>query len=237
MKRTTLLLMGVLAGCAGAKSAGPSKSLTHARSLQSEAKNSEAMTYAKAEIEDADRVLSAAEKEHAACAQCNAEKHLAAIAAEKYERAMASAQAKVADDRYAAMLRDKPPETQVVVRETEKQTVVTLPGEVFFATGESELLPQARDRLETLAEGLKQQSKEVEITIEGHADSVGSDSFNEALSIARAQSVKDYLVEKGIDAERINTIGRGERDPIATNKTPEGRANNRRVEIKMPGEA
>ena len=69
----------------------------------------------------------------------------------------------------------------------------------------------------------------------GHTDSIGSDAYNQALSIRRANAVKNYLVSKGIAAERVYVEGKGEKQPVATNKTAEGRAKNRRVEIEVVG--
>jgi outer membrane protein OmpA-like peptidoglycan-associated protein len=67
----------------------------------------------------------------------------------------------------------------------------------------------------------------------GHTDSIGTDAYNKRLSLARANSVKAYLVSKGIDAKRIRTEGRGESQPVADNATAEGRARNRRVDIEV----
>jgi OOP family OmpA-OmpF porin len=69
----------------------------------------------------------------------------------------------------------------------------------------------------------------------GHTDSVGTDAYNQALSERRAAAVKDYLVSKGIPAAKITTIGKGESQPVATNKTAEGRQKNRRVDIEFKG--
>ena len=69
----------------------------------------------------------------------------------------------------------------------------------------------------------------------GHTDSVGSDAYNQKLSLRRSQAVKAYLVSKGIDKTRIYTEGKGEKQPVADNKTKEGRAKNRRVEIEVVG--
>ena len=117
------------------------------------------------------------------------------------------------------------------VREAEEGTVITLTGSVLFASGESVLLPAARERLRTVAEALMAQDEKVGIVVEGHTDTMGSNRLNEELSHARATAVKDFLVEQGVDGDRIRAIGRGENEPIATNETAEGRANNRRVEI------
>ena len=69
----------------------------------------------------------------------------------------------------------------------------------------------------------------------GHADSIGSDAYNQRLSVRRAESVKAYLVSKGIEANRVYTEGKGEKQPVASNKTAEGRAKNRRTEIEVIG--
>jgi OOP family OmpA-OmpF porin len=69
----------------------------------------------------------------------------------------------------------------------------------------------------------------------GHTDSIGSDAYNQKLSERRAAAVKDYLVSKGIPASKITTIGKGESQPVATNKTAEGRQKNRRVDIEFKG--
>ena len=71
----------------------------------------------------------------------------------------------------------------------------------------------------------------------GHTDSVGSDAYNQKLSVRRAEAVKAYLVNKGVDKARVYTEGKGESQPVADNKTKEGRAKNRRVEIEVVGTA
>ena len=69
----------------------------------------------------------------------------------------------------------------------------------------------------------------------GHTDSVGNDAYNQRLSVRRAEAVKAYLVSKGIEANRVYTEGKGEAQPVADNKTKDGRAKNRRVEIEVVG--
>ncbi|MGE5640969.1 MAG: OmpA family protein, partial [Clostridia bacterium] len=75
---------------------------------------------------------------------------------------------------------------------------------------------------------------EVVIAI-GHTDSIGTDEYNQKLSVRRAESVKSYLVSKGVEQNRVYTEGKGEKQPVATNKTKEGRQKNRRVEIEVIG--
>jgi outer membrane protein OmpA-like peptidoglycan-associated protein len=117
------------------------------------------------------------------------------------------------------------------VKAEEKRVVITLSGEVLFKTGEATLLPIAQTRLDRVAEALKSQGEEASIVIAGHTDSRGSDEVNRGLSQRRADSVRSYLVSRGIADEQIKAVGKGEVEPVADNKTAEGRANNRRVEI------
>jgi len=76
-----------------------------------------------------------------------------------------------------------------------------------------------------------QKSDAEKFVVEGHTDSIGSDATNEELSYRRAQTVHDYLIERGVPAEKIRAVGYGKSRPVADNTTAEGRANNRRVEI------
>ena len=69
----------------------------------------------------------------------------------------------------------------------------------------------------------------------GHTDSIGTDAYNQRLSVRRAEAVKAYLVSRGIEANRVYTEGKGEKQPVADNKTAAGRAKNRRVEIEVVG--
>lgn len=101
---------------------------------------------------------------------------------------------------------------------------------VHFAFDRSVLTPIAKNKLKDAAQQLQNdQGMIVELT--GHTDAIGSASYNEKLSVRRAQAVRDYLVTLGISNERIGTRGMGEKEPIGDNKTAEGRAKNRRVEV------
>ncbi len=111
---------------------------------------------------------------------------------------------------------------------------VTLAAETNFDFDKSVLRPEGKARLDDLAGKLKAVNLEVIIAV-GHTDSIGSKAYNQKLSERRANSVKAYLVSKGIEADRIHTEGKGETRPIADNKTREGRAKNRRVEIEVLG--
>lgn len=107
--------------------------------------------------------------------------------------------------------------------------VVTLPG-IFFDTGKSTLKAGAKNTLAKIADQLKGNS-DVRVAIEGHTDSVGSDDKNMTLSEKRANAVRDYLVTNGVSSERVTAAGKGEADPVASNKTAAGRLQNRRVEL------
>jgi len=121
------------------------------------------------------------------------------------------------------------------VKEEARGMVITLSGQVLFVTGKSELLPAARDQLDQVAAALKDQGEMKPIVVEGYTDSVGSDAANQKLSKDRAEAVRAYLVSKGVPSEKITSVGKGEASPVASNDTPEGRANNRRVEIVVGG--
>ncbi|RYZ08366.1 MAG: DUF4398 domain-containing protein [Myxococcales bacterium] len=117
------------------------------------------------------------------------------------------------------------------VKEESRGIVITLDGQVLFVTGKAELLPIARDRLNQVAKSLKELDDDKLVSIEGFTDSRGADDMNMKLSTDRANAVKDYLVSQGVKAEKLRAVGRGEASPVASNDTPEGRANNRRVEL------
>lgn len=120
------------------------------------------------------------------------------------------------------------------VKQEPRGMVITLSGSVLFASGQSTLLPAAQQKLSQVAGALKQQDASKNIVIEGHTDSQGADAYNEALSQRRATAVRDYLVSQGVAADKVMAQGFGEVRPIADNKSAEGRANNRRVEIVIP---
>ena len=113
-------------------------------------------------------------------------------------------------------------------------TKVTYAADAFFDFDKSVLKPEGKAKLDDLTSKVKDINLEVIIAV-GHTDSVGSDAYNQKLSVARAESVKAYLVSKGIEKNRVYTEGKGEKQPVADNKTAEGRAKNRRVEIEVVG--
>ncbi|MFA4827655.1 MAG: OmpA family protein [Thermodesulfovibrionales bacterium] len=116
------------------------------------------------------------------------------------------------------------------VKEEERGLVVTLSGSVLFRSGKSALLSSAQVKLDQVANALLS-VRARNLIVEGHTDSQGSESYNQGLSQRRAEAVRDYLVQRGYPSDRIQARGKGEGNPIADNASPEGRANNRRVEI------
>ncbi|WP_434041713.1 MULTISPECIES: OmpA family protein [Sorangium] len=116
------------------------------------------------------------------------------------------------------------------VKEEKRGVVITLSGAVLFASGKSELLPIAKEKLNQVATTLKDQGSPP-LRIEGHTDSTGSAQANRKLSLDRADAVKTHLISVGLPADKITTVGHGPDRPVADNASVEGRANNRRVEI------
>ena len=113
-------------------------------------------------------------------------------------------------------------------------TKVTYAADAFFDFNKSVIKPEGKAKLDDLVGKIKDINLEVIIAV-GHTDSVGSDAYNQKLSIRRSEAVKAYLVSKGIEKNRVYTEGKGEKQPVADNKTSEGRAKNRRVEIEVVG--
>ncbi len=122
------------------------------------------------------------------------------------------------------------------IKEEARGLVITLPGGVLFETNKATLLGTAEERLNQVADALLA-DRDATMVIEGHTDSQGNDAINDKLSKDRADSVRDYLLKRGVAADRLSSVGKGSKSPIADNKSAEGRANNRRVEIVVTGRA
>jgi outer membrane protein OmpA-like peptidoglycan-associated protein len=118
----------------------------------------------------------------------------------------------------------------LAVKADTRGTVITLSGGVVFATNQATILPGAQAQLDQVAEALKTQA-EHHFSVEGHTDNQGTDKINDELSTRRANAVRDYLIVHGVAAAAISAQGFGSTRPVADNKSPEGRAMNRRVEI------
>lgn len=119
------------------------------------------------------------------------------------------------------------------VRQEARGLVVTLAAPILFAFDDANLLPSAKQRLDVIADALRASGNDF-FLVEGHTDAKGSDSYNVDLSRRRAESVRSYFMSRGVPAEQIRAYGYGEHRPVASNDSPEGRANNRRVEIVLP---
>ena len=111
---------------------------------------------------------------------------------------------------------------------------VSYSADAFFDFDKAVLKPEGKASLDELTSKLGDMNLEVIIAV-GHTDAIGTDAYNQKLSIRRAESVKAYLQSKGIDANRVYTEGKGEKQPVADNKSTAGRAKNRRVEIEVVG--
>jgi outer membrane protein OmpA-like peptidoglycan-associated protein len=146
-----------------------------------------------------------------------------ALTAEQRARAEADKRARLAMESLKAI---------AAIKEEARGLVITLNGAVLFATGQSTLLPIAQDRLNEVAKAIVDQPDRP-IVVEGHTDSTGPAALNRDLSQHRAEAVREYLIARGVPADQIKAAGMGPDRPIADNKSPEGRANNRRVEIVM----
>jgi outer membrane protein OmpA-like peptidoglycan-associated protein len=108
--------------------------------------------------------------------------------------------------------------------------------DVLFRSGSFELLPAARERLAKVS-GIVLAYPSLHVAVEGHTDSVGSDDYNQQLSERRAQAVRDYFVQQGVNSASVEAHGYGKTEPIASNDTAEGRQQNRRVELILSGDA
>lgn len=131
-----------------------------------------------------------------------------------------------------AKLRQRLQNSGVSVTRSGNQIVLNMPGNVTFASNSGDINANFYEVLNSVAVVLNEYKKTT-VDVVGHTDNVGSDAYNQQLSERRARSVAEYLVSQGVMADRLLLAGRGKSDPIATNDTPEGRAQNRRVTIQI----
>ncbi len=170
------------------------------------------------QIANRDRALMSAEQKHAASQNQSAQ----ALEAEKQRRIDAERRAAIAAADLARL---------GAVKNEPRGMVLTLSGAVLFASNKAELLPSAQVKLNQVADVLIKQDPDSKIVVEGFTDSQGTAPHNQDLSERRAKAVREYLVSRGIAADRVSSQGFGLNRPIADNTSAEGRANNRRVEI------
>jgi len=123
----------------------------------------------------------------------------------------------------------------LATRDTARGLIANM-SDVLFKSGSFELLPGARERLAKVS-GIVLAYQGLRLAVEGHTDSIGSDEYNRRLSEQRADAVRDYLVQQGITSDAITASGFGKSEPVASNDTPEGRQQNRRVELVVSGNA
>lgn len=111
---------------------------------------------------------------------------------------------------------------------------VTLAADALFDFDKAVLKPEGKQALDEVGDKIQSKGATViDVNIVGHTDSIGTEEYNQALSLRRATSVKDYILTKGVDASIIDVSGKGETEPVADNSTKEGRAQNRRVEVSI----
>lgn len=120
--------------------------------------------------------------------------------------------------------------SNVSINNTGDRLIVTLPNNLLFATDSATLTPTLQGDLRALAQNVQVYANST-LQVVGHTDSDGDASYNQTLSETRARSVANVLINSGVPPQRIQTFGRGESQPVASNLTPEGKAQNRRVEI------
>jgi outer membrane protein OmpA-like peptidoglycan-associated protein len=240
-----------LAACA---SAAPSQELLTARDAYARTRQSVGQFNPEG-TREAEQALSAAERTHADDAGSARERSQAYVAARKAELAMAQAgEARARQDRekaqqaYRVQLErevsslqqqlaaqqaasDRAARERVGFRQKGGNLVITLSG-VAFETGSHELSAEAKTRLDVVIQTVRQNPAR-SLTIAGYTDDTGRANTNRELSQKRANAVEAYLESQGVAPSRITTVGRGESNPIASNDTTEGRAENRRVEITL----
>ncbi len=135
-------------------------------------------------------------------------------------------------DRQEREIRERTAGTDVEVIRRGDDLILSMPSGITFATDSATVQSQFRPTLDKVADVLDRYNQTY-VDVYGHTDSTGSDAYNQTLSERRAVAVADYLVSRGVEAARLETLGYGETQPIASNDTVEGRAQNRRVEIKI----
>jgi outer membrane protein OmpA-like peptidoglycan-associated protein len=133
-------------------------------------------------------------------------------------------------DRQAQDLRGSLSNDQIMIRNTGNELIVTMPDGILFDIDSAAIRANLQSDIRALARNL-QQYPDTTVDVIGHTDNTGSAGYNQDLSARRAQAVAGVLLEQGVSPARVRAFGRGESEPVASNLTPEGRQQNRRVEI------
>jgi outer membrane protein OmpA-like peptidoglycan-associated protein len=135
-------------------------------------------------------------------------------------------------DRQESQLRDSLQGSRIEIDRRGDEIVLNMPSSVTFGFDSSELTSQARSSLNEVSNVLREYT-DTRVNIAGHTDSIGDANYNQRLSERRAQAVGNYVSQNGVSPTRLNTVGYGEAQPVASNETEQGRAQNRRVEITL----
>lgn len=135
-------------------------------------------------------------------------------------------------DQQEADFRQQLQGTGVTIIRTNNYLVIVMPSSITFATDQYDIVPEFYPALD-VASALLRKYNATNIDVNGYTDSTGSDAYNLKLSQQRANSVAGYFIQKGVAPQRIMPVGYGKADPVASNATADGRAQNRRVEIKI----
>lgn len=205
----------------------PPQALQEARAAYNlAASNAKVQKYAAVELNDARQALDQTEQAKAQDEQ----QHYAYLTKRYSQIATEVAQRKAAEDRTAQLGHQREVEmAKLEAQRTDRGLVATL-GDIVFDTNGATLKPGAMNGIDRLTAFLKAHP-ERKVTIEGYTDSTGSEAYNEDLSQRRAESVREALIARGINPDRIRAVGRGESAPVASNNTSAGRQLNRRVEV------
>lgn len=196
---------------------------------QAKAEAEKAKAEALAAAQEAARQKEEAEK---AKAEALAQQQVLAAEAEKAKAAAAQSESEKQELRARLLAQLN---SILATRDSARGLIANM-SDVLFRSGSFELLPAARERLAKVS-GIVLAYPTLHLAVEGHTDSVGSDEYNQNLSERRAEAVRDYFVQQGIAAASVDARGFGKSEPIASNDTPEGRQQNRRVELILSGEA
>lgn len=239
MKKTatlTLIAALTLTFLSACATSTPSE-LESARATLDQAKTLNADVYAPVAYENAEHALKHAEStfddegddaETRADAYVAHRKALSAIAIS--DRVQTEARADNKTDDLMASLQDAMGDMALVKRPTPQRIIVSLQGAVLFEYNKAKLMEISERKLNNVAAALNARPG-FTITVEGHTDAIGTEAYNNELSRDRAAAVRDYLITQGVASNRIMLKAQGETEPVASNATPEGRANNRRVEL------